>query len=252
VSRSHVDLGITAAVAMFACGAAIVGAPVAVTALLGIALFAAVGYLLSQLLLGSRLTGLERLAVATGLAFCVPIFGGLLLYFARVPLHRASWLGLLVGVTLVGDVALFLRRRAQRALHSSEENRWHLPMSHVVLFGAAVVIAVGAVGLARAGSVIQHYPGFTQLWLAHPKNNSPTANLGVGNYEGRAMRYRLVILHNGHPAATLNLTLANGQTWHQSPAFTERYTISVNLYRLPDLTHPYRHVAIDKHGMPNT
>src|SRR5690242_3255164 len=107
---------------MFACGAAIVGAPVAVTALLGIALFAAVGYLLSQLLLGSRLTGLERLAVATGLSFCVPIFGGLLLYFARVPLHRASWLGLLVGVTLVGDVALFLRRRTQRPLNGSEEN----------------------------------------------------------------------------------------------------------------------------------
>lgn len=251
MSRSQADLGITAAVAVFACAAAAVGAPVAVTAVLGIALFASVGYLTSQLLLGSHVTGLERMAVATGLAFSIPILGGLLLYVAGVPLHRASWLALLVGVTLVGDVALFLRRRGRSAPLGREE-KWHPPIRHVVVFGAAVVIAVGAVGLARAGSAMQHYPGFTQLWLAHPKNNAPTANLGVGNYEGRTMRYRLVLLHNGHPVATWNLTLANGQAWRQSPAFTGRYTIAVNLYKLPDLTQPYRHVTIDSDGIPNS
>src|ERR1019366_5018786 len=114
MNRSQADLGITAAVAAFACAAAAVGAPVAVMTVLGIVLFAAPGYLSGQLLLGSHSSVLERLAVATGLAFCVPILGGLLLYAAGLPLHRAAWFGLLAGVTLVCDVVLFLRRRGGR------------------------------------------------------------------------------------------------------------------------------------------
>jgi len=247
--RRQADLAITAAVAVLACTAAALGAPVAVTAVLGIALLAAPGYLLGQLLLGPRIADLERVAVVTGLALCVPILGGLLLYVFGVPLHRAAWLGLLAGATLIGDLTLLLRRRGSQAAPVS----WHraggrLPIPHVVTFGAAVVIAVCALGLARVGAAIQHYPGFTQLWLAHPNKNAETADLGVGNYEGKTMRYRLVLLRNGHSAATWNLTLANGQTWQRSPAFSGRYAIAVDLYRLPDLAHPYRHVAIDGNG----
>ena len=112
MARSQADVAVTAAVAVLACGAAASGAPTAVMIVLGIALFAAPGYLLSQLLLSSRVAGLERVAVATGLALCVPILGGVLLNAAGVPLHRPAWLGLLAGLTLVCDVALFLRRRS--------------------------------------------------------------------------------------------------------------------------------------------
>jgi hypothetical protein len=251
VGRSHADVGITVTVAVVACAATAAGAPVAVTAVLGIALMAAPGYLWGQVMLGSHIGGTERVAVVAGLALCVPILGGLLLYVARVPLHRTAWLGLLAGVTLVGDLALFLRRRSgQAAPFGLREEGRRLPTRHVMAFGAAALIAICAVGLARAGAAIQHYPGFTQLWLAHPNQNAATANLGVGNYEGRTTRYRLVLLHKGHPAATWNFTLANGQTWHRSPAFTGGYTIAANLYRLPDLSHPYRHVAIDSDGAP--
>ena len=172
MSRSQADLGITAAVAVFACAAVAVAAPVPVTAVLGIALFASIGYLTSQLLLGSNVTGLERVAVATGLAFSVPILGGLLLYVARVPLHRASWLALLVGVTLVGDVALFLRRRGRSAPLGREE-KWHPPIRHVVVFGAAVVIAAGAVGLARAGSADAALSRFHPAVAGAPEEQCP-------------------------------------------------------------------------------
>ena len=43
-----------------ACVCAAIGAPTAVMAVLGIALFVSPGYLLSQLLTGSRIGGLER------------------------------------------------------------------------------------------------------------------------------------------------------------------------------------------------
>src|SRR5438132_13417026 len=112
MGRSQADVAATALVVALACGAAASGAPPAAMIVLGIMLFAAPGYLLGQLLVGSRTTGLERVVVMAGLALAVPILGGLLLYAARVPLHRPGWLGLLAGVTLAADAALFARRRA--------------------------------------------------------------------------------------------------------------------------------------------
>jgi hypothetical protein len=244
--RGQADLAITAAVAILACAAAALGTPVPVTAVLGLVLLAAPGYLLSQLLLGSRIAGLERVAVATGLALCVPILGGLLLYAVGVPLHRAGWLGLLAGTTVISDLALLWRRRGgQAAPFGWDRAPLRLPIPHVVAYGAAVVIAASGLGLACVSAASQHYPGFTQLWLAHPKENASTADLGVGNYEGKTTRYRLVLLRNGHTADTWNLTLANGQTWQRSPAFSGSTAIAADLYRLPDLAHPYRYVVID-------
>ena len=94
MGRSQADVAATALVAVLACGAAASGAPPAAMIVLGIMLLAAPGYLLGQLLVGSRIAGLERVVVMTGLALAVPVLGGLLLYAARVPLHRPGWLGL--------------------------------------------------------------------------------------------------------------------------------------------------------------
>jgi hypothetical protein len=245
--REQADLAITAAVAVLTCVAAILGAPIPVTAVLGIVLLAGPGYLLGQLLFGSRIAGLERLAVFTGLALCVPILGGLALAAAGLALHRTAWLGLLAGTTLVSDLILFFRRRSGRvASFSWRQEGKGLPTRHVVTLGVALAIVIAALGLARAGAALQSYPGFTQLWLAHPNANAATANLGVGNYEGRTTRYLLVLLRNGHEVASWNLTLANGQSWHQSPVFSAH--IAANLYKLPDVVHRYRYVTIGSDG----
>jgi len=128
MGRSQADVAATALVAVAACAAAAGGVPAPVMIVLGIALFAAPGYLLGQLLLGSRVAGLERVVVITGLALAVPVLGGLLLYAARVPLHRPGWLGLLAGVTLASDAALFLGRRAGRTPPFSwQPARWDWP-----------------------------------------------------------------------------------------------------------------------------
>lgn len=251
MNRSQADLGITAAVAVLTCAAAASGAPVAIMTVLGLMLFAAPGYLLAQLLLGSHGNGLERVAAAIAMAICVPVIGGLLLYVAGQPLHRAAWLALLAGVTLACDLVLFLRRRRGRPESAGlEQARWRLPGRSVAAFGVAAVIAVGAVGLARAGVARQHYPGYTQLWLNRPDKRAAAVDLGVGNYEGKTMRYRLILVDHGHPAATWNLVLANGQAWRRSPRYASRYAISVDLFRLPDVTQPYRHVALDAEGTP--
>ena len=57
-----------------------------------------------------------------------------------------------------------------------------------------------------------------------------------------AQQYDLV-LRGGHVSATWDLTLANGGTWQRSVPLTSAYTVAADLYRLPDLTHPYRYVS---------
>src|SRR5579859_3999826 len=87
MARSRrLDIAATALVAVLACGAAAGGAHGAAMIVLGIALFAAPGYLLGELLVGSQVAGLERVAVMTGLALAVPVLGGLALHAAGIPL----------------------------------------------------------------------------------------------------------------------------------------------------------------------
>jgi hypothetical protein len=244
MGRSQADVVATAVVAVLACGAAAIGAPAAVQAPLGILLFAACGYLLSELLLGGRIAGLERVAVATGLALAVPILGGPLLYAAGVLLHQAAWLGLLAGVALASDLVLFARRRAGRAELFSWRPEWRRPpRRQTAIFAAAIVVAACGVGLARVGVSIQPQTGFTQLWLSPQAQNARAASLGVTNNQGSVTSYRLVLLSNGHVSATWNLTLDSGRTWQRAVPLTGNSTLTVNLYRLPDLTHPYRYVA---------
>jgi hypothetical protein len=242
--RNHADVALVVAISVLGFAAAIVRLPAPVTIVLGIGLFAAPGYVWSEVLLGTRVAGLERVAVATGLALAVPVFGGLALYAAGIPLHRAAWAGLLAGMTVVGAVVLtILRRTIRPGLPSRQSTRRRLPVQHAVTFGAAVVIAIGAVALARLGAEIQKYPSFTQLWLS-PRGSTPlTASLGVRNQQGSTARYRMVLLRKGRVSTTWNLTLIDGHTWQRTILFTDRYSIVADLYRLPDLAHPYRYVT---------
>ena len=109
-------------------------------------------------------------------------------------------------------------------------------------FGAAVVITIGAVELARVGAELQHYPGFTELWLSKRTENGTTFSLGVSNHQGSTEQYKLVLLSKSRLSAVWHLSLSNGQTWQRTIPIGDRYVETANLYLLPDLTHPYRHV----------
>lgn len=247
MARSQLDIAATALVAVLACGAAAGGAHAgAAMIVLGLALFAAPGYLLGQLLLGSRVTGLERVAVMTGLALAVPVLGGIVLYAVGVPLHRPAWLGLIAGTTLVLDTVLFLRRRvsepgAAGGPETAARPR-RVPFWPAAAFAVAILLAGGGVALARIGVAAQPRSGFTQMWLS-PRHDGQRLDLGVGNDQGSTTSYRLVLLRGGHVIATWNLTLADGQTWQGSVPSAGTRVVVADLYRLPDTTHPYRHVA---------
>jgi hypothetical protein len=259
------DLAVTASLAALACGAAAGGAPAAVTIVAGIALVAAPGYLLGELLLGPGAAGLERVAVASGLALAVPVLGGLLLSGAGVPLHRAAWLGLLCGVTVLADLVLFLRRRGggaaafrprpgrwslprRRAPFGWQPRTWPLPPRHAAAFAAAAVVAACGVGLAAAAVALQPAPGFTGLSLSARNEHARTASLEVSNQQGAETRYRLVLLRDGKVSAAWSFTLSSGKTWRRAVPYTDRQAMVADLYRLPDVTRPYRHVATIRDG----
>lgn len=251
MGSSQADIAVTVGVVLLCGVAALAGAPTAVMTVAGIALLAAPGYLWAKVILGPHVSGLERVAVSAGLSLAVPVLGGLALYAAGVALSRPAWIGLLAGVTLAGAAVLFALRAAGRA----QACAWrppglHLPARHVAAFGAALVIAAGAMGLARAGAALQRRPAFTQLWLVSRNGLPPAADLGVSNHQNRPTRYRLVITRMGQASVAWNLTLASGQTWRRLIRFDGSPTLSADLYRLPDLTHPYRHVMTEDNGIP--
>ena len=211
------DIALTAAVAVAYSGSAVLGAPAAVMITLGLALAVSPGYVWAEVILSPRVVGLERVAVAAGLSLGLLVLGGVAISMARIPLHRAAWAGLLAGATLVGDALLLdLRRTGRRPPPSRHPGTPRLSTRHAVAFGAATVIAAGAVGLSVASAARQHYPGFTQLWLAKRVQDPGTATLGVGNHQGSTTRYRLVLLRQGHLSVTWNLTLSDSQTWQRT------------------------------------
>ena len=243
--RNYADVVIAGAVAVLGCIAIYAHLPAPVIIVLGLGLFVAPGYVWSEVFLSASVRGLERAAVTIGVALMVPVLGGLVLYAARIPLHRPTWIGLLAVVTLVGTmVVLAIRPRPdERPTRHEQAERRHWRAWHVVNFGAALGIAAVAVGLAVFSVNAQKYPDYTQLWLSPLQNNPVIATLGVTNRQGSTTEYRLVLLRKGRVSATWNLTLTDGQTWEHTVSFTDKYSIAADLYRLPDLSHPYRNVG---------
>lgn len=248
--HNQTGIVVTATVAVLAFTAAIAGAPVLLLAALGLPSVAAPGYVWAKVLLGSRAAGLEWVAVATGLSLAVPVLGGVALFAAGVPLHRTAWASLLAGVTLAGDITLLIWNRDgnQPATVQSRPQLRSLirrtPIWHAVMFGAAIVLAAGAVEIAHVGAASQHFPGFTELWLTPSTRSASVVDLGVTNRQGTTTRYRLVYLLNGLSPSTWTFTLADGQTWRRQLSFDGLTGSTASLYRMPDLSHPYRHVAI--------
>jgi hypothetical protein len=218
--------------------------PMPVKAVIGIGLLAAPGYLWSHVLLERRVRILERVAVACGLSLIVPVLGGLALYAVGVALNRTAWASLLTGVTLAGAVILIVQRRS-KALQRIPRSTKRRPSWSAAAYGAAVVIAVGALAVARVGAAEQKYSGFTQLWLSARGGSGDSASLGISNHLGGTVRFRLVLLRRSRPSETWNVALANGQTWRRTIHLYGPQPITADLYKLPDLRRPYRFVTTD-------
>jgi hypothetical protein len=241
--RKNIDLVAAVGVAVLECIAVAIHLAGPVLILLGIGLFAVPGYVWSEVLLGRAMANLERIVVAAGLAFILPVLGGLALYAAGVSLHRAAWVGLLATASITGALILVIRRRGTTSVvEGSDGKRLRPSIPHAAVYAIAGVIAMGSVALAVRGAEAQRYPGYTRLWLTPFRNEPLLATLGVTNQQDSTLEYKLVLRENGRVNGSWNITLATGDTWQRTVNYTVNYAIVANLYRLPNLGLPYREV----------
>jgi hypothetical protein len=118
---------------------------------------------------------------------------------------------------------------------SRRTSRWQ-----VAGCGLAVLIAVGALWIARAGAISQGYSGFTELWLSSTNHSAGRDSLGVQNRQGKQEAYRLVLRRAGRTVSIWNLSLGPGQTWQRTMQVAAK--TSADLYLIPNLSRPYRYV----------
>ena len=129
----------------------------------------------------------------------------------RVPLHQASWLGLLAGVTVVAaGVACSCEPPRQAAGRPARGAR--RPVGLHARAGRRPWPLRADRGAARwrwpaSERPVQHYPGIHAALAGHRTRTAMPLNLGVGNHEGGTTRYQLVLLRNGRRVSAWNLSL---------------------------------------------
>ena len=249
--RRNVDIFIAGGLALLGGAAYEAHVPGPVQVVLGIALFFAPGYLWSEAILSQRLTGVERVLSSAGMSLILPILGGFLFYGLRISLFRSAWVGLLVVLSLLGVVAVaVVRLREQpappedRAEPAPQQqpggNRRALP--HVIMYGVAALVALGSVAFSVHSAQTQKFPGRTMFWMQpNTAQNAVKASLGATNHQGATERYEVKLTEKGKVTGTWNFTLADGQTWQRTIAYTTASGDSMvaNLYLLPDTSKPY-------------
>lgn len=244
MGRRHRDLLLVVAIVLIYYVTVTLRGPTLIVIWPGLALYVAPGYVWSQILVGPRARGLERFAITCVLALAVPVFGGLVLYAADIPLRRSTWAALLACIGLVGALWLsFLGGGSEFQWPAAGRIHWTWPIGPTIALAAATVIGAGALVIARVSAEARHYPGFTQLWLAPQKRSAYEASLGVSNHQGAAARYKLVLLHKRRVVRVWHLSLEDGEAWQTIVSISGPRPTSADLYRLPDLSRPYRYVT---------
>ena len=207
------------------------------------------GYALTEAVFAAKKVSLaERIVFSLGLSMAITIVGGLLLNLMPPGLQSSSWAILLSVVTAVASIVAFLRRKNAPSI-SAEKPTNGIRLHQAALFGLALVVAVGAIGLAVKDASEDAGTRFTQLWILPAANSNPnTIRLGVHNFEAISMSYALRVSVGDRVLAEWNsISLAAGQSWETNiaaPTAAESHTVQAQLYRLDAPLTPYRHVTL--------
>lgn len=270
--RRNLDIALAAVIAILGGLAAAAKLPGTATIPLGIGLFFAPGYLWSEAILSQRLAGMERAMTSVGMSLIFPILGGFLFFALKIPLLKPAWIGLLVVLTLLGVVAVAIQRlrvvpvadqqqagQQQRGGQSPRKNGG-ASVVHGCVFGLAAVIGIGSVVFSVKNAGAQKFPGNTELSMTqivpgsqsfvgtsqnsagNPQadaSHSTQAHLRVANYEGVTEQYKLTLTKKNKVTNTWTFTLANGQVWQRTIAYTVNYRIRADIYMLPNTSKPY-------------
>jgi uncharacterized membrane protein len=136
--------------------------------------------------------------------------------------------------------------------------RHFMPLRDYMLLGLALFMAILSIEYAVSSVSQQPYPGFTQLWMVPPIQDSRACvvRIGVRSFEATSMTYRVVVRMNGVRVRTwARVVLAPRQEWDEVVSVAPRFIvgvpttagnvyIEVRLYRLDQPETVYRNVHV--------
>ena len=201
------------------------------------------GYALTAALFSqSQLQGIERTLFSIGTSIAVAILTGFGLNAVGISLTGWTWGVALGGLALAAGALAWLQ-----PTHRPVRPRlgaWVLPQRrNLLLFGAAALLVVAAIGLARFGATEQPQQGFTNLWMLPAPDG---VRIGLDNEESTAMTYRVVLTDGTSAIAEWpTVRLESGQQWDGAAAVPAnvRTGVEVLVYRADAPGEIYRRVG---------
>lgn len=184
------------------------------------------GYALTAALFPhSTLPGADRALYTLGLNLCATILSGFALHASPWGLVPAGWAVILAWVTLAGCVVAFARRQllpapaeaATPAVSGEQKSAYGLSLGQGLLFGLALLVVVGAVGLARAEAQQRPAADVLQLWmLPDTRDDVAAVRVGVTSVGPAAGVFRLQVMRGGHLIHEWpTVTITPGAHWEE-------------------------------------
>lgn len=208
------------------------------------------GYALTAALFAEGKLSLPlRLLLNLGLSLAVTGVGGFVLNLTPWGLGPLSWAMWLGGATILAAGFALSRRNRERILYP-QADRLDLTVSQGLLMGAALIVMIAAVGVARWGALEAPSTPFTQLW-ATPimRSDGEAIQIGIYNGEGSTETYTLQVkigdeIIYGWSA----LMLAQDQRWQQIVQLPAELAagapVEVQIYRTAAPDQLYRSVVL--------
>lgn len=211
------------------------------------------GYALTELLFAKgQLTRTERLLYTVVGSITVATLGALVLNQLPGGVQTSGWIGLLVGVTLLGTLLGALKRQPTATAPVTRLPRLRISFNQLLVLAIAVGVAGIAVKTAQTPTSPQGLTGYTLLWML-PADDSSRLALGISNQEFAPTAYKLQVKVDQQLAQEWsNLRLAVNGRWAAELAVPATavagHEITAELYRLDQPDQLYRHVVLRPAG----
>lgn len=207
------------------------------------------GYALTFLFFNRNALGnVERVLFGVALSFALTILGGVLLNLTPWGLDAATWLLVLVGLTLVLGIVGILRQR-EPAFVSWQVPRRSISVSDLVLYELSILLLFAALMIARVPPPAAQVQGYTALWMLPAEAQAQKIEFGFKSQELDAETFRIELRMDGQVVqAWDNITLQPGEEWRNAfplaPGKAAPSTVEAYLYRRADDTAVYRRVLL--------
>ncbi|NJL06194.1 MAG: DUF1616 domain-containing protein [Chloroflexaceae bacterium] len=222
------------------------------------------GYALSRVLIAvGRVQLAERLLLSLSLSLLLCMATMFFLNWLPTGISaygwaRALWLGTAVCCVLASVRSLLPIADAPLLLPTTVappvlRPRWYLPVQLLCAF-LTIGLLLGTIVLGIRSAQQQPYPGFTQLWILPAPTDPTRFEIGIGNFEGTDVRYRLEVDYNDRAHAHWSQIVVRDTETVTTPLrlrepLARNEQLTVVLYRQDAPTQAYRQVRIWRNAL---